>query len=164
MATPNYQPVPVDPASVNPAFDGTAYGVSLADDGEAMRAPIFSAADESALDRIRWLRERSQRGIKTLTSGPATETVTWQDGTALGPASPTSDIVAELSTASVPSAARLRVGRKNAGMSGRTLVVKSGVGGSTIAKIASGDIGWIEAEFNSGAWIVTAWGGVVIVV
>lgn len=59
MATPNYTPTPVDPASTNPAPGGTPYGVSLADDGEPLRAGIFSAADEDLLDRIRWLRDNS---------------------------------------------------------------------------------------------------------
>lgn len=104
----------------------------------------------------------AHRGIRTLLSGPSTETVYYTDGTALGPTSPTSDIVAELDTTDVPEGARVRVGRKDAGGAGRTLTVKNGVGGSSLVVIASGDIGWIEAEMYSGDWIVTAWGGSVV--
>lgn len=157
--------IPHTPDPTDGALVDAANAIIVPDDNQPMQAAIGRAPAEQLADWIAFLKVTfGLRGIRTLTSGPATETVYYTDATCLGPAAPTSDIVAEMDKVGVPSGARLRVGRKDAGMSSRTLVVKNGVGGSTVATIGIGDIGWMEAEFKSSNWIVTAWGGTVTVV
>ena len=155
---------PHTPDPTQGALIDVAGVIVLPNDLAPLDADAILLGDQQLADWIAYLKALAcRRGIKTLSSGPATETVLYTDATAWGPSSPSADIVAELDKASVPTGARIRVGRTDAGMSGRTLAVNNGVGGPQIALIGAGAIGWCEAEFNGTNWVVTAWGGTITV-
>ncbi len=170
MGTQNHTPDPAQGALID-----AAGVIVLPDDNENMKADNIQLGDEQLADWIAYVKQQSNlgianlngqnaRGIDTLTSGPATETIVYTTGTWLGPLLPTADIVAEMDTSGVPSGARMHVGRKDPGGSGRTLTINNGVGGPALATIGSGDIGWIEAEYDGSDWIVIGWGGATVVV